>query len=42
MIYGVILVMGCFDWKIGVFRQTVVRVYYILKDSGTDTWHTVS
>ena len=26
------LVIGCFDWKIGVFQQTVkVRVYYILK-----------
>ena len=23
--------MACFDWKIGVFQQTVVRVYYILK-----------
>ena len=25
------LVIGCFDWKIGVFQQTVARVYYILK-----------
>ena len=25
------LVIGCFDWKIGVFQQTVVRFYYILK-----------
>ena len=25
------LVVGCFDWKIGVFQQTIVRVYYILK-----------
>ena len=25
------LVIGCFDWKIGVFQQTVLRVYYILK-----------
>ena len=24
------LVIGCFDWKIVVFQQTVVRVYYIL------------
>ena len=25
------LVIGCFDWKIGVFQHTVVRVFYILK-----------
>ena len=25
------LVISCFDWKIGVFQQTVVRVYRILK-----------
>ena len=25
------LVIGCFDWKIGVFQQTVVMVYYVLK-----------
>ena len=25
------LVIGCFDWKIVLFRQTVVKVYYILK-----------
>ena len=25
------LVIGCFDWKIGVFQQTVARFYYILK-----------
>ena len=25
------LVIGCFVWKIVVFRQTFVRVYYILK-----------
>ena len=25
------LFIVCFDWKIGVFQQTVVRVYYILK-----------
>ena len=24
-------VIGCFDWKIGIFQQTVVRVYYILE-----------
>ena len=24
------LFIACFDWKIGVFKQTVVRVYYIL------------
>ena len=24
-------VIGCFNWKIGIFQQTVVRVYYILK-----------
>ena len=25
------LFIACYDWKIGVFQQTVVRVYYILK-----------
>ena len=25
------LFIACFDWKIGIFQQTVVRVYYILK-----------
>ena len=25
------LVIAFFDWKIGVFQQTLVRVYYILK-----------
>ena len=25
------LVTGCFDWKIDVFQQTVVSVYYTLK-----------
>ena len=25
------LFIACFDWKVGVFQQTVVRVYYILK-----------
>ena len=30
MIYDVI---GCFDWKNGVFQQTVVRIYYIFKSS---------
>ena len=24
------LIIGCFDWKICVFQQTVARVYYIL------------
>ena len=24
------LFIACFDWKIGFFQQTVVRVYYIL------------
>ena len=24
------LVIGCLDWKISIFQQTVVRVYYIL------------
>ena len=23
---------GCFYWKIGAFQQTVVKVYYILKN----------
>ena len=25
------LFIACFDWKIGIFQQMVVRVYYILK-----------
>ena len=25
------LIIACFDWKIGVFQQIVLRVYYILK-----------
>ena len=25
------LFLACFDWKVGVFQQTVVTVYYILK-----------
>ena len=29
------LVIGCFDWKTGIFQQTVVRVYYMLKKK---TW----
>ena len=36
------LVIGCFDWKIGVFQQTVVRVYYIykiLKQNDSMDWH---
>ena len=24
------LVIGCLDWKIGVFQKSVVRIYYIL------------
>ena len=35
------LFIACFDWKIGVFQQRVLRVYYILKNVlrgvGTDT-----
>ena len=31
------LFIACFDWKIGVFQQTVVRVYYILKIQNTNT-----
>ena len=27
----ILLSIACFDWKIGVFQQTIVRVYYILK-----------
>ena len=27
------LAIGCFDWKIGLFQQTVLRVYYIQKKS---------
>ena len=27
---------ACFDGKIGVFQQTVVRVYYILRQSCCD------
>ena len=29
------LVIGCFDWRTGIFQQTVVRVYYMLKKK---TW----
>ena len=25
------LFIACFDWKIDIFQQTVVRVYYIFK-----------
>ena len=33
MIYdGCHLFIACFDQKIGVFQQTVVRVYYIIKN----------
>ena len=28
------LVIGCFDVKIVIFQQTIVRVYYILNGSG--------
>ena len=31
------LFIACFDWKTGVFQQTVVRVYYILKIQNTNT-----
>ena len=31
---GCYLVISWFDWKIGVSQQTVVRVFYILKDTG--------
>ena len=27
------LVIGCFEWKTVVFRQTLARVYYILNDT---------
>ena len=27
------LFIACFDWKIGVFQQTVVRVYYVVNIS---------
>ena len=30
---GRCLIIGCFDWKIGIFHQTVVMVYYIFKES---------
>ena len=30
------LFIACFDWKVGVFQQTVVRVYYNLK--GDESW----
>ena len=29
------LVIGCFDWKISVFQQAVVRVYYIFKGNSS-------
>ena len=28
---------ACFDWKIGVFHQTVVRVYYTLNEFFSST-----
>ena len=33
------LVIGCFDWKIDVFQQTVVRVYCILKSTAKVAWY---
>ena len=32
------LVISCFNWKIVVFQQTVVRVYYILNKKATIVW----
>ena len=29
------LFIACFDWKIDVFKQTVVRVYYILNNNSS-------
>ena len=29
------LVIGCFDWKISIFQQIVVRVNYIIKGTIT-------
>ena len=34
-----ILVIASFDWKIGVFQQTVVRVYYILKQNSATAFY---
>ena len=33
MILWCYLFIACFEWKIGVFQQTVVMVYYILKQT---------
>ena len=33
------LFIACFDWKIGAFQQTVVRVYYTLKLSQQTYWY---
>ena len=37
------LFLACFDWKIDVFQQSVVRVYYILNSCSLGnliyTWH---
>ena len=33
------LVIAFFDWKIGVFQQTVVRVYYILKQNSATAFY---
>ena len=30
------LVIGCLDWKIGIFQQTVVMIYYVLKEKQND------
>ena len=32
-LFNDMLFIACFDRKIGLFQQTVVRVYYILKDT---------
>ena len=31
-------VIGCFDWKIGLFQQAVVRVYCILNKRSIKSW----
>ena len=33
------LVIAFFDWKIGVFQQIVVRVYYNLKQKSTTAFY---
>ena len=27
------LFIACFDWKVGVFHETVIRVYYIINET---------